>query len=54
MANLSKIKRDKMIQFLETLKKKHTDDDSIRAFNEIVNNRDGIVKPNISNTIKSI
>ena len=37
MANLSKIKRDKMIAFLEELKKQHSDDDSIRAFNEIEN-----------------
>lgn len=37
MANLSKIKRDKMIAFLEELKKTHADDDSIRAFNEIEN-----------------
>ena len=35
MANLSKIKRDKMIAFLETLRKEHTDDESIRAFTEI-------------------
>ena len=37
MANISKIKRDKMIAFLEDLKKAHTDDESIRAFNEIEN-----------------
>ena len=37
MANLSKIKRDKMIAFLEQLKAEHTDDESIRAFNEIEN-----------------
>lgn len=37
MANLSKIKRDEMISFLEQLKKVHTDDASIRAFNEIKN-----------------
>lgn len=37
MANLSKLKRDKMIEFLEELKKQHSDDDSIRAFNEIEN-----------------
>ncbi|OUN62872.1 site-specific DNA-methyltransferase [Faecalitalea cylindroides] len=37
MANLSKIKRDKMIAFLEELKKTQTDDDKIRAFNEIEN-----------------
>lgn len=37
MANISKIKRDKMIAFLEELKKTHSDDKSIRAFNEIEN-----------------
>lgn len=37
MANLSKIKRDRMIEFLEQLKKQHSDDASIRAFNEIEN-----------------
>lgn len=37
MANLSKIKRDRMIKFLETLKAQHTDDESIRAFTEIEN-----------------
>lgn len=37
MANLSKIKRDKMIAFLENLKQQHSDDASIRAFNEIEN-----------------
>ena len=37
MANLSKIKRDNMIAFLEQLKQAHTDDESIRAFNEIEN-----------------
>lgn len=37
MANLSKIKRDEMIAFLEQLKQEHTDDASIRAFNEIKN-----------------
>jgi adenine-specific DNA-methyltransferase len=37
MANLSKIKRDNMIAFLEELKKTHSDDASIRAFNEIEN-----------------
>lgn len=35
--NLSKKKRDRMISFLEGLKKTHTDDASIRAFNEIEN-----------------
>lgn len=37
MANLSKIKRDNMIAFLEQLKQEHADDASIRAFNEIEN-----------------
>lgn len=37
MANLSKIKREKMLAFLEELKKTHSDDESIRAFNEIEN-----------------
>lgn len=37
MANLSKIKRDNMIAFLEQLKQQHSDDASIRAFNEIEN-----------------
>lgn len=37
MANLTKLKRDEMIKFLEELKKNHTDDNSIRAFNEIEN-----------------
>lgn len=37
MANLTKIKRDEMIKFLEELKETHNDDSSIRAFNEIEN-----------------
>ena len=37
MANLSKIKRDQMIAFLESLKESHSDDASIKAFNEIEN-----------------
>ena len=37
MTNLTKIKRDEMINFLEELKSTHTDDESIRAFNEIEN-----------------
>lgn len=37
MANLSKIKRERMLSFLETLKNQNTDDESIRAFNEIEN-----------------
>lgn len=37
MANLSKIRRDSMIAFLEELKRQHIDDASIRAFNEIEN-----------------
>lgn len=37
MVNLTKIKRNEMIAFLEELKSTHTDDDSIRALNEIKN-----------------
>lgn len=37
MANLSKQKRDRMLAFLDELKKTHNDDASIRAFNEIEN-----------------
>lgn len=37
MTNLTKLKRDKMINFLEELKETHTDDESLRAFNEIEN-----------------
>ncbi len=37
MPNLSQIKRQRMLDFLETLKKEHTDDESIRAFAEIEN-----------------
>ena len=37
MTNLTKLKRDEMINFLEELKQTHTDDESIRAFNEIEN-----------------
>ena len=37
MSNLSKIKRDKMIDFLDQLKEEHSDDESVRAFNEIEN-----------------
>lgn len=37
MANIAKIKRDRMLAFLEELKLQHNDDESIRAFNEIEN-----------------
>ena len=37
MANISKQKRDRMLAILEELKKTHSDDASIRAFNEIEN-----------------
>ena len=37
MANLSQIKRDEMISFLEKLKEQHTDDDSLIALNKIEN-----------------
>lgn len=47
MQNLTKIRRDKMIQFLETLKEQHNDDESLIAFNEIekalVSKRYGLV-----------
>lgn len=35
MANISKQKRDKMIGFLEHLKSQHSDDESLKALNEI-------------------
>lgn len=35
MANLSKLKRDEMLAFLESLKQRNSDEDSIRALNEI-------------------
>lgn len=35
MMNLSAIKRDKMISFLETLKRQHSDDESLIAINQI-------------------
>lgn len=37
MPNLSQIKRQRMLEFLEELKKTHSDDASICAFNEIEN-----------------
>ena len=37
MANLSKIKREKMLDYLEKLKEINTDDESIRAITEIEN-----------------
>ena len=37
MANLTKVKRDEMIKFLEELKVTHSIDSSIKAFNEIEN-----------------
>ena len=35
MANIAKMKRDRMLAFLEELKLQHNDDETIRAFNEI-------------------
>ena len=35
MANLSQIRREQMISFLETLKEQHSDDDSLMAINQI-------------------
>lgn len=47
MSNLSKIRRDKMIEFLETLKEQHSDDESLIAINqiekELVSKRYGLV-----------
>lgn len=37
MANLSKIKREKMLDYLEKLKEINTDDENIRAITEIEN-----------------
>ena len=37
MANITKQKRDQMIEFLDRLKNEHSDDASVRAFNEIEN-----------------
>lgn len=35
MANLSQVKREQMIAFLEKLKGQHSDDESLIAFNQI-------------------
>ena len=35
MANLSQIRREKMLNFLETLKEQHSDDASLIAINQI-------------------
>ena len=35
MVNLSKVKRQKMIEYLEMLKRIHNDDENIRAITEI-------------------
>jgi len=47
MSNLSKIRRDKMIEFLEMLKEQHSDDESLIAINqiekELVSKRYGLV-----------
>ena len=37
MANLSKIKREKMLEYLEKLKEKNSDDENVRAITEIQN-----------------
>lgn len=37
MANLSKMRRDRLIDYIERLKQEHTDDESIILFNEIEN-----------------
>ena len=43
MPNLSQITRQRMLDFLGTLRKTHIDDDSIRAFAEIENHKEEIV-----------
>ena len=47
MSNLSKIRREKMIEFLETLKEQHSDDESLIAISqiekELVSKRYGLV-----------
>ena len=37
MSNLSQINRQRMLDFLETLRKENADDESIRAFTELEN-----------------
>lgn len=37
MANLSKLRRDRLIDYIEKLKQEHTDDESIMLFNELQN-----------------
>lgn len=37
MANLTKLKRDEMLAYINQLKQLHTDDESIKALNEIEN-----------------
>ena len=37
MANLSKMRRDRLIAYIERLKQEHTDDESIMLFNELEN-----------------
>ena len=44
MSNLSKIRRDKMIQFLETLKEQHSDDESLIAMVLVRKWGDGFLK----------
>ena len=35
MANLSKMRRDRLIAYIERLKQEHTDDESLMLFNEL-------------------
>ena len=37
MANITKLKRDEMLAYINQLKQLHTDDESIKALNEIEN-----------------
>lgn len=40
MANLSQIKREKMLVFLEKLKAQHSDDESLIAINQIAKRKE--------------
>ena len=61
MANLSQIRREQMLSFLAKLKEKHTDDESLIAFNmierELTSKKYGIVwedhEEDVDNVIKT-
>lgn len=58
MPNLSQIKRQRMLDFLGTLRKTHIDDDSIRAFaeieNQLLNKKYGLVWEEHSESVDSM